>query len=537
MDLQIFSIHSPDCRISLILGVALIARFIWIYGVEKYKKGSLLITLFFILQGVVALWYGFFIMRRPPIWFDSLPLLLRDGTIFAANATLTLPLGNYIPLLDGVYWSLAPEMIFYLLYPYLFSPVVRSLHKKSKVYITIFIGLLFPFFFGLSLLFKHSQGLTMLFIEYFIYFCGGIAIARLVAKNEKKSTTPFIRKTITPLTFMILLFCSYLLLVGTSGYAMIIFRLLLVFPFGYVVYSLVEKDTSLSRLFQHKAFLFLGTISYSMYISHTAIIDGMHLIFRPSDALTNILFLIITAVIFLLVSYAIHLIIETPYFMFKPEKKPAGIYVQNNKIIFCVLLVFALFIFFSTYTSQFNFFSVQKKYSNIIPSTTSISDVPYTFSFMAQEDNMGVILVHLTNTVGNEKEKKQISDPLKQQRLQIRMKELGANSWYAIQDASPAEIGDSSSYPLGFPIIEKAKNKEYVVELVMKDIDYRSTIVLNKDRYDLTTIHQIPKQTLLKDPVKLLSHISEKLQTALANPEAQLVAACITPFFLLLFLL
>ena len=147
---------------------------------------------------------------------------------------------------------------------------------------------------------------------------------------------------------------------------------------------------------------------------------------------------------------------------------------------------------------------------------------------------MGVILIHLTNTVGHEV-KKQVSNPLVQQRLQIRMKESGATGWYASQDASPAEIGDSSSYPLGFPVIEKAKNKKYIVELVMKDIDYRSTVILNKDTYDLITVHQIPKQTLIKNPLKLLSHISEKVQTAFANPEAQLVAICITPFFLLLF--
>ena len=521
-------------RVFLMLSVALFVRLIWTGGVEKFKLGSVLISLFLLFQGVVAVWYGFIIMRHPAIWFDSLPFVLKQGSIFAANATLTLPLGNYIPLLDGVYWSLIPEMIFYLVYPFIFVPTVQMLHKKNKWYGGIFIFLLFPFFFGLSLLFKHSQGLTMLFVEYFIYFCGGIFIANILNQKSNQPSNHFIAKVLNPITFLILLFCSYLLLVGSSGYETIILRLLLVIPFGGLVYLLLTQKSALSRLFEHKIFLFLGTISYSMYIGHTALIDGMHLIFKPTSALTNLLFLLIAAVVFLLVSYAFHLIIETPYFMFKPEKKFAIPCIQNNKIIFSVLLLTIAFIFFSTYTSQFNFFSLQKKYSNTFPSTTAISDTPYSFTFTAQEDNMGVILIHLTNTVGHEV-KKQVSNPLVQQRLQIRMKESGATGWYASQDASPAEIGDSSSYPLGFPVIEKAKNKKYIVELVMKDIDYRSTVILNKDTYDLITVHQIPKQTLIKNPLKLLSHISEKVQTAFANPEAQLVAICITPFFLLLF--
>ncbi len=522
-------------RVSLMLSIAFIARIIWVYGVERFKKGRLLISLFLLFQAGVALWYGFFIMRRPPIWFDSLPSLLKQGTIFAVNGTLTLPLGNYIPLLDGVYWSLVPEMIFYLLYPIIFAPSVKALYKKNKIFTVLFLTSLFPAFFGVSILFKHSQGLTMLFVEYFIYFCGGIVIAQLVKnRKNKESTSPFL-KFINPASFIVILFLSYLSLTSVTGYLTVIYRLLLVFPFGAIVFSLLEYKSPLGHMFQNKIFLFLGTISYSMYISHTAIIDGMHLIFKPSSALTNLLFLVITGIVFVLVSYAMHLIIEVPYFQFKPAKKEVAPFSINRYVPFGLSLLVVLFIYFSTYTSQFNFFSLQKKYSNTFPSTIAISDTPYSFTFKAQEDNMGVLLVHLTNAVGNTKVLKRVVNPLIQQRFQIRMKEWGGGNWYTTQDASPAEIGDSSSYPLGFPVIEHSKDKTYVVEMVMKDIDYRSTVLLNKDKYDLISVHQIPKQTLLKNPMKLLAHIGEKLQTAFANPEAQLVAICITPFFLLLF--
>jgi peptidoglycan/LPS O-acetylase OafA/YrhL len=524
-------------RIGLMLVVAYIVRLIWIHIVERFHKGSVLITLFMIVQFVVAIWYGFFIMRRPPIWFDSLPFFIREGTILAANVTQTLSLGNYIPLLDGVYWSLAPEMIFYLLYPFLFAQTTQRLQKKSVLFITLFFISLFPFFFGLSLLFKHTNGLSMLFIEYFIYFCGGIGIATIVHSQTKRETPHFLQLLTTPISFLIVLFLSFFLLGKVSGINTVIVRLLLVFPFGYIVYSLIEHDTSLTRVFQHKIFIFLGTISYSMYIGHTALVDGMHLILKPYNVLTNLLFLLVTGFVFFVVSIALHSIIEKPYFQFKPVKKPHEETILHSKVSYGVLFMFVLFLFFSAYTSQFNFFSLQKKYTNIIPASITISDIPYTFTFTSQEDNMGVILVHLTNTVGNEKIKSYNPNPYVFQRFQIRMKEEGSKEWYASQDIAPAEIGDSSSYPFGFPPISNSKNKKYSVEMSIKNIDHRSTVIFNKDIYPLSTIHQIPKQTLFKNPIKLMTHLSDKLQTALTNSEAQLTAMCILPFFILLFVL
>lgn len=79
-------------RISTMLGVAIIVRFVWIYFVERFKLGSVFIKLFLFFQLIMVLWYGFVIMRHPPIWFDSLPYLLKEGTIFATNVTLTLSL-------------------------------------------------------------------------------------------------------------------------------------------------------------------------------------------------------------------------------------------------------------------------------------------------------------------------------------------------------------------------------------------------------------------------------------------------------------
>lgn len=151
---------------------------------------------------------------------------------------------------------------------------------------------------------------------------------------------------------------------------------------------------------------------------------------------------------------------------------------------------------------------------------------------------MGIILLHLTNVVGDSlpKDAKKI-DPNIKQRFQIRMKELGSDTWYASQDTAPAEIGNSASYPFGFPVITDSKGKEYEVELGIVNVDYSSAILLNKDEYPLITVHQVPKKTLLTNPLLFLSHTADKVQTAFANPEAIITLLCIMPFFILLFVL
>lgn len=524
-------------RVVCMLFFAFFVRTVWTNLIERFHLGSLSIKIFLYIQLIIAVWYGFFIMRLPAAWFDSLPFILREGTIFATNVTFSLPFGNYIPLLDGVYWSLAPEVLFYLIYPFLFSPTVSQLKKKSSSFVLLFIVSLFPLFFGLSLLFKQTQGLGSLFIEYFIYFCGGITLANYILNKAKKSSPVFLRYIVNPVTFLIMLFVSFLFLQEASGATTLLFRLLLVVPFGYIVYSLVEEETLLSRLFRRREFLFLGTISYSMYIGHTAIVDGLHLLFRPKNLLTNVLFLSITTSIFLLVSYAFHLIIETPYFQFKPTKKIEYHRLNTSKLPYFAFFAFIASLFFSVYSSQFNFLSQQKKYKDIIPQSIVISDNSYSFSFKSQENNMGVILLHLTNIVGEKNVGKTSADPSKHQRFVIKMKEEGASQWYASQDSSPAEIGSSSSYPFGFPVIVDSINKKYVVELSMKDADYTSSILLNKDVYTITTVHQISKQTLVKNPLFFISHLGGKLQIVFTNPAAQLTALCISPFFLLLFFL
>lgn len=529
-------------RVAIMFFAAWTMRLLWIHCVEKFHLGSILIRLFLILQLLAALWYGFFIMRQPPAWFASLPFIIQKGTITFVNATLTLPLGNYIPLLDGVYWSLIPEVIFYLLYPYIFAPTVRKLHSRTPIFIGLFIVLLFPFLFGTSLLFEHVWNLKMLFIEYFIYFCSGIVVANLAKRKTTIRLPPFINRVFNPICFILLLFLSYLFLTYSQGN--VVARLFLSIPFGFIVYGLLDETTSLYSFFNGRSFLMLGTVSYSLYIGHTALVDGMHLLFKPHDIWTNILFLLITAVLVGAVSYVMHMIIETPYFMFKPKNQNHPFIQNGGKKALLILIIFFLVTIFSAYSSKYNFFSTVRTYENAKVSINTarkdeieITDNPLLLSFTAEDNNLGVILLHLTNHVGSTRNKKTPVDPLKNQKLLVRVKEDGAASWYASQETSPAEIGNSTSYPIGIPLVKDSLSKKYVVELSMIDIDYKSVLHLHTKPYVLQTVQQLDKKQLLLHPLLLMRHGIEKTTALFNDKEALLVVVCVTPLFVLLTLL
>ena len=124
-------------QILIVLGVGLVARIIWELVLKLGKKIAIgkFLTYFWIgFQILVAGWYVFYLLKIPsPVFYQTWDKNLQWVVTGIVNATLTLPFGNYIGQLDGVYWSLILETFFYLLYPILFVPFLKYINlKKSR---------------------------------------------------------------------------------------------------------------------------------------------------------------------------------------------------------------------------------------------------------------------------------------------------------------------------------------------------------------------------------------------------------------------
>ncbi len=522
-------------RIVVILALAGLMRFLWMQIVEKYKIGPKLITAFMFLQTLVLVWYGFIIMRHPPIWFAAMPQWIREMSIALVNMTLTLPAGDYIPLLDGVYWSLNGEVLFYILYPYLIAPTARAMERFHSVYRQVLILFLIPFFWGLHLLFVGFRGLSMLYIGYFFYFCIGIVIA-YSPSIHKPLQLPKIISILLPVCAALTVFIGHELLFASKATLNVFISLLLAFPFGAIVYLTIRTPV-LHDNFNKKILLYLGSVSYPLYIIHTAIIDGLHLHLKPINSISNVIFIGLAGTLALSVSHLFHHIVEKLYFQFKPKHTNEG-YVSDLhfRISVIILSISIIGIVFTKYMTGYNFFSrvynhthEQIKYVNQSSPYVELTDEPVEFEFTSPDNNLGIITLKIehTGTIVCT-----LPNPHDKQMLQIMIKEKNEKDWYATQITNTAEIGKSESFPFGFPTIQQSKNKVYVVR--MNIINHHSRVLLHTKGSLLKSVHQLNKKHTITHPQVLLGLVKSKLLSVLTNPEAQKIVFLLSPFMSIL---
>ncbi len=131
-------------------------------------------------QAGVAAWYVFGLLRVPPaVFYMSWSAQAQMVATTLVNATLTLPFGQYIAQLDGVYWSLITEISFYLLYPVVIVPIIGAvLQRKSKILNIVLLLTILPFLFGLKLVSERVLGFSIMQIHLFVYFVVGIVSTR-----------------------------------------------------------------------------------------------------------------------------------------------------------------------------------------------------------------------------------------------------------------------------------------------------------------------------------------------------------------------
>lgn len=532
-------------RILTILFIALVVHFIWVFIVQKRKSprlGKILFIGFLIIQVIAMFWY-LIVMKKPPIFFNQLiPKFLKEGTITLVNATLTLPFGNLIPMLDGVYWSLASEILFYILYPIICVPFVNTLRHQNKYIKTGFLVSLFFLFSAITMLSRHIFAFTLFFWPLFIYFAAGIALG-YVYKNKEKVLNYFMSKIVlfaNPIVFIILIIVVNLSLVYTTGWVNDWIRMLSSIPIILMAAFLLHKNNRLFNFFSSKLLVFLGTISYSVYLIHTSMVDGIHLIFKPTNLMNNILFIIISIILTLGMATIINYLLEKPYFTgkYKTADQPNKTYSISFPGL-AIGLILILFIgVLTAYQSNFNFFSYQKTFGREIivspqaknTSSISLKDNPeIRFKITSPEDKLGIVTANVQYDGPAENS---ITNPTEQQ-LVFQIKPESSTDWTTTSKYKPYEIGTNAEFPFGFPMIENAKGKVYNMRLFLTNRNSSQNVRLNIGNGVLTTVHQLNKSTLIKNPIKLMQLVLSRGEHVINNFEARLVFIQLLPFVLL----
>ncbi len=538
-------------KTSLIFGLALISHIIWVYGIKKISSIVLNKTLLFsflAFQIFSALFYMFWIMRQPPIVLNQqLPEYVRNAILWMVNATLTLPFGNYIPQIDGVYWSLTSEVLFYIVYPVICVPLIGFMIQRKRFMKVITLLALIPFFVGLQILSQKVYGLGILQFQLFYYFICGMVLAHLYRNNIYifKSLGKFFSgklQFIAVLLFFIAIFSKTLFFNSDNVNLDPWIHVLWTIPFGFVIALALSNISMLSKLLSSKILVFLGTISFSIYLSHIPVGLIAKELYKPTDPLSNFLSILLHFGLTIVTSMILYYLLEKPYFnrststnnvsLKKVPQKLSTRSVSIPLIATCVILVVAIL---SSYQSNFNFFSKEYPiakstiYSPVeLRNSTKISmkqSEKVTIYFTSQDANLQILTVNMHEQMTTGK-------PTKQTFI-FKIKEQGAKDWYAVNTYDLDGRLKNNKYPLGFPPIPDAKDKNYTVELSITDPRANKDVIINSSDTILTNVVKVDKKALLSNPGQFGEFIANKIQNIFDNKEARYVTLLLSPFFLL----
>lgn len=234
-------------------------------GVDWVSMGKHGVEVFFLVSGFVIYWslynvknpFDFVVSRFSrlyPVYWVSVILTFtlvtvvgldgRDVSFNEALINLTMLQGFLqVPSVDGVYWTLMIELIFYF---WMFILLIFKLHDNAEVFLSVFIIInLLDILLPLNINGPLSK--LMLF-DYMTFFVSGICFYKIINDLNRKRSV------------FILCFCLFSTLLTYSAFHFLIF--LSVYALFYL--SLIGRI----GLMRSKYLVFLGGVSYSLYLVH-----------------------------------------------------------------------------------------------------------------------------------------------------------------------------------------------------------------------------------------------------------------------------
>ncbi len=311
---------APWIQLVTLILIAAIVHFVWMKYIDKKNYAQVvkkIITAFIALQ-LIMIVVNVAIGRLDASQFNHLPDIVRYSVIYLANLTLTLWAGWNIPILSGPYWSLAPEVLFYLVYPVVLLIFISRVKKLNWQHILLILIISTVSLLITNFVFNKVLALSRLNIVRSYAFVVGIVIA-LILQDEKKwqeVTTNFKNRgvQIATLCFIPIFLLAFpffpesnqfnlnMLHIVSDSFMMLVFLVTLI------------EGTALNTFFSQKWLLFLGLISYPAYLIHSITISWLTPIFNVSSQPIMVIYTIAAFVLTIPVAFLLHYLVERPYF-------------------------------------------------------------------------------------------------------------------------------------------------------------------------------------------------------------------------------
>lgn len=534
---------------AIVIGSILLCGWIWKKiqaHPQRTKLAKVIFSSFAVFQVLTAIFYIFLLPRLVPsaVFFQVWQPWQQSIVTFIINATMTLPLGKYIGQLDGVYWSVLTEIFFYLCYPIIFLPLFSVIQAKNSVWLSTLVTLLlFPFFYGLSLLFKEILGLQMMYIHFAIYFTFGMIIANV----QDLSFFQNIRRALSKLPALLLILFSIIILISSPLFMeklnvdFYIGSLIWVLPVSLVFFLTLEPENGWSRFLQLPLLTKAGKISYSIYLTHTIALEMYVRMKPPADVREMIWNAVISLGTMFVFAYLLHIKLERPYFN-KDSNLPKSITLNNQffaklRSFFVVkpivslagIVVTLLFLVWYGFRVPVPLLTHVVNHSDqSIPYHNLITTKPLLLSFTGQYPNLGMILLSLKPLSQEEVTKQNLFLGRDAEcTLDINVKDK-TDSTLVSSQYKMFQIFESRFHPVGLPLQADSQNKKLTISLQSSEEPRRFVNLVN-DGITFRTIYFLDRKEILKHPIQLLSLLIEKLTQPFMEHNAQMVLLFLSP--------
>lgn len=507
-------------QIATLLLIAVLVHFSWKF-LRKFH--GIADKLFFVFIGLQVLLVVAMLFIVPHFSYADglrLPVQIKNFLFFLSNMTLTTPFSKDMPRMSEVFWSLAPEIYFYIMYPFIVIPLVH-LGKKRGPFVTVvlIIGVT-KILFDLDKEIVSLAAFSSMNIARASGFVAGVTIGTIYQTKGAIWTkiSPVIKRPISSVLALVLLIGMQLgdwtVRDGQSITFMNFYYLLSSWIIAFVILNGIFSNSLIYKLFSKKGLVFLGIISYSIYLIHPNIILWTTSLFALLPALPQgvsaPLFILTAVSLTIGISYATFRLIEFLYFSSKKAvlvttlakegegdtfgKKVSLIRHPALKISFVLLIIFYL------YTGSYSPTELVSRHwmsSSMLPiNEKSLLDKHVMIPFVAQYDNLSKASIYLRYAKNAGETAMKIKHPAV---LEFRL--LDSSGKQLFESRRNAYIVEGSPrFGFGFPTITNAKGKTYKAELRLVNGSPTDQIFVDQTSMSFVSVYTTSKQTLLHMP-------------------------------------
>lgn len=347
-------------RISVLDGIRTLAALgvVWIHVWESWGHPALKyfhidfyrliaivgngVDLFFVISGFCMYlmygknsfsWQGFihFIKKR---WLRIAPAFYVAALVYGL---VTLHSNNSFPLIKALcynifflqntnqnivistpFWSLATEWYFYLI-----LPLMLLLARKFGFLKSVSAFIILSLFAGLLFYYQDAYGWSTSILVRLVEFLWGMIAAEFYTKNKISELKPYLKwwvgisiaylGRILMLTEVVDFFGHFGFIIKAMGAPIMTLGFAL-----FILYLLENPFSVAGRLFSAPIMLFLGRISYSIYLWHSLVKDSISNFLEPRISvfhnLAPIIAFIIISIFTVGLSFISYKLLEEPYF-------------------------------------------------------------------------------------------------------------------------------------------------------------------------------------------------------------------------------